>query len=94
MRPKLDLCALCGDAKVYGESGYIFTDEGKEILCPWCEIHIEGNSYLANPLFESKVAMQLFQKKHPKLWKAIESDNRVIFMVNAKVRNRIREVLR
>jgi endogenous inhibitor of DNA gyrase (YacG/DUF329 family) len=75
---KVEHCLICGK-KLERErcsSGYYFFDDGRETMnvFPYCS-SLCANKRIdnyANPVFQNKKALELFQKKHPKLWRKIK----------------------
>jgi hypothetical protein len=84
-------CLICGnqigDKPVY--TGYIFFDDGsKSTGVPFCSFacaeRFASEDY-ANPVFESKKALNLFKKMYPrKFWKDVEGRKILFIKVSKK----------
>ena len=74
-------CVICGNTKGLVYSGYIFTEDGRELLgAAWCGLHQKVIGFVANPIFQNHKALDLFKKKHPKIYHNRIKNQKIIFL--------------
>jgi hypothetical protein len=74
------VCVVCG-APTAGITGYIFYATGRtRIGAPFCKEHLDNHYKYANPVFENKEALDIFQEKHPKLYLQQVKGKRILFL--------------
>ncbi|PIU58665.1 hypothetical protein COS86_08310 [Candidatus Bathyarchaeota archaeon CG07_land_8_20_14_0_80_47_9] len=73
-------CVVCG-APAAGITGYIFFASGHTRTgAPFCKEHLDNHSEYANPVFENREALDVFQKKHPKLYLKRVKGKKILFL--------------
>jgi hypothetical protein len=73
-------CVVCG-APAAGITGYIFFASGHiKIGVPFCKKHLDNHQEDANPVFENIDALDVFQKKHPKLYLKRVKGRKILFL--------------
>ena len=76
------VCVVCG-APAAGVTGYIFFASGSiRIGVPFCKGHLDNHSEYANPVFENKEALNVFQQKHPRLYSERVKDKKILFLTS------------
>ena len=85
---RVENCLICGKRIQGGyATGYIFMETGEERTgFVFCSIECANKFVLnyANPIFQNKKALELFQKKHPILWKRIKDKPKLFLEKEAK----------
>ena len=76
-----DACVICGNKKGIVFSGYIFMEDGSELIgAPWCGEHEKDIGFVANPVFQNKRALELYKQKHPKIYREKIVNRKIIFL--------------
>ena len=76
------VCVVCG-APAAGVTGYIFFASGHiRIGVPFCKEHLDNHQEYANSVFENIDALDVFQKKHPKLYSERVKDKKILFLTS------------
>jgi coenzyme F420-reducing hydrogenase beta subunit len=76
------VCVVCG-APAAGITGYIFfADAHTRIGAPFCKQHLNNHWEYANPVFENKEALNVFQQKHPRLYSERVKDKKILFLTS------------
>jgi hypothetical protein len=74
------VCVVCG-ASAAGITGYIFFASGcTKVGVPFCKEHLDNNIEHANPVFENKAALVLFQQRHPRLYFQRVKSKKILFL--------------
>jgi len=74
------VCVVCG-APAAGVTGYIFyTSARTKIGAPFCKEHLDNHCEYANPVFENREALVIFQEKHPKLYLQRVKGKKILFL--------------
>ena len=74
------VCVVCG-TPAGGITGYIFYANGHtKIGVPFCKEHLDNNIEYANPVFENKAALVLFQQRHPRLYFQRVKSKKILFL--------------
>jgi hypothetical protein len=73
-------CVVCG-APAAGITGYIFFANGRTRTgVPFCKEHLDNHSEYANPVFENREALDVFQEKHPRLHLQRVKGKKILFL--------------
>jgi len=76
------LCVVCS-APAAGVTGYIFFASGSiRIGAPFCKEHLDNHWEYANPVFENKEALNVFQQKHPRLYSERVKGKKILFLTS------------
>ena len=74
------VCVVCG-APAAGITGYIFFASGHtKIGVPFCKQHLDNNSEYGYPVFENRMALVLFQQRHPRLYLQRVKTKKILFL--------------
>ena len=74
------ICVVCG-TRAAGITGYVFFASGHtKVGVPFCKEHLDKSSDYSNPVFENKVALTLFQQRHPRLYFQRVKSKKILFL--------------